>query len=333
MSDRVGLDLAGQWLSDFGITMERLADVKGAAPAVRLSRGATHASYGVVQPQQSTLSAVLQHTSQLDGLSPLVLAGHLHPRTTAALRRANIQYIDASGNALLTFGDVYIHVEGKRRDRETKAPQGDFFAAPSNVFSPRRSQVIFALITWPELIAAPVRAVAKRAGTSVGIAQETIALLDRMDLEPHREPRTHDHLIDMWATSYPEGLGRKLALRSFSGEASLNELDLTGVDAWVSGEAFAPGISGQGTLTLYLDQFEPQLILRNRWRKSETPNIFLRRKFWDSTDEREDTRLSGPPAAPPLIVYADMLAQGDPRIRAAAAKFREGHGGLTVTRP
>lgn len=331
MSASAVFDDARERFADLGIAMEVLGDGEGHHPEVKLSRGKAWETYSVVLPQQSNLAAILQQTRQFNDQRPLVLARDLHPRTASALRRMDIHYLDRAGNAMLAFGDVYIHIEGRRASPIAKPRHRGAISTPANIFSPRRSQVIFALITWPELIGGSVRAVARCAGTSVGIAQETLAMLHRMGLEPHQEPRAHNHLIDMWATSYPEGLGRKLALRSFTGDPSPNDIDLVGIRAWVSGEALAPNVVGQETLTLYLAQFEEQLALRNRWRQSDHPNIFLRRKFWHSPNEWDGTGLLGPATAPPLIVYADMLALEDPRIRAAAEKYREGHLGLTST--
>ena len=317
-------------LEEYGIAMELPPDDADSGTTVILSRGMARATYdGVVTPKPD-LTQLLPHVPPHDVRQPLILTTHLNPRTASALRRAGIQYVDASGNALITFGDVYVRVDGKR------APSGVTVVVPdttesSNPFSPRRSQVILALITWPELSNAPLRKLAECAGTSVGIAQSTSVLLKNMGLWSGNTEHGRNRLIDMWVTAYPEGLGRTLAIRSFAGNPNPADLEMAGGQVWVSGEALAPNITGQQTLTLYVDDFSSTFAANNRWRRSDTPNIFLRQKFWKDPREHNDDTRSSRRQVPPLLAYADMVSVRDSRVRMAAREFRESHRELVAT--
>lgn len=296
--------------------------------SVSLTRGNTRATYDGVVMSKPNYTALLHQARHHESRDLLLLTRYLNPRTAHTLQRAGIQYIDGAGNAMISFGDVYLRVEGRRPDAGNEERDGRPTTEATNLFSPRRAQVIMALVSWPELANESVRAIAECAGTSVGIAQSTTTLLRKMDLEPHRTPRDHERLIDMWVAAYPEGLGRTLAIGSFEGDPSPYSINYAETDLWVSGETLAPNLSGQGTLTLYVEHFNPRLVTDRRWRRSQSPNIFVRRKFWHRPEGRFEETLLTPPEAPPLMVYADMMAISDPRVRIAAEEFREGHRGL-----
>jgi len=329
------LERVGMRLRAYGIALEvQNVDFAGLdfapdiGPSVHLSRGTTRADYDAVLMSKPNLTALLQQARQHESRNILLITQYLNPRTANTLQRAGIQYVDGAGNTMLDFGDVYVRVEGRRPEGGNEKPHGQFTTETTNLFSPRRAQVIMALVSWPQLENVSVRAIAECAGTSVGIAQSTTTLLRKMDLEPHRMQRDHDRLIDMWVAAYPEGLGRTLAIGSFEGDPSPYGLDHADADIWISGESLAPGLSGQQTLTLYVENFDSRLAARRRWRRSQSPNIFVRRKFWHSPEEELPAMLLTPAEAPPLIVYADMMAISDPRVTIAAEEYREGHRGL-----
>lgn len=334
------LERVSAGLRAYGISVEvrdidsdRLDSVTDETASIRLSRGSTSATFRAVMMSKPNLTALLHEVRNYEPYNTVLITPHLNPRTASTLRRAGIQYVDAAGNTMLEFGDVYVRVEGRRPDGGSRASHDRFATETSNLFSPRRAQVIMALISWPELANESVRAIAECAGTSVGIAQSTITLLRKIDLEPHRRPRDHDRLIDMWVASYPEGLGRTLALGSFAGEPGPYGLDPADTHVWISGEALAPRITGQRTLTLYVEEFNPQLAVKNRWQRSQSPNIFVRRKFWNTPGTGFEASLLTPPPVPPLVAYADMMAINDQRVRVAAEEYRETYRGLADTQP
>lgn len=328
--DRVAMHLReyGVGVEVSNVDFDHLDLASDTSASVSLNRGSTRAAYDGVLMSKPNLTALLHQARQHESRDILLITQYLNPRTATTLQRAGIQYIDGAGNAMIDFGGVYVRVEGRRPERGNEKRHGPLTTEASNLFSPRRAQVIMALVSWPELANESVRAIAECAGTSVGIAQSTTTLLRKMDLEPHRMQRDHDRLIDMWVAAYPEGLGRTLAISSFEGDPSPYSINHAEADIWVSGEALAPDLSGQGTLTLYVEHFNPGLVTGRRWRRTQSPNIFIRRKFWHEPEGRFEATLLTPPEAPPLIVYADMMAISDPRVRIAAEDFRERHSGL-----
>jgi hypothetical protein len=90
--------------------------------------------------------------------------------------------------------------------------------------------------------------------------------------------------------------------------------------AFLSGESAVPDQLKPITLTLYVPSLEKSLIGLNRWRTDRTPNVFVRQQFWKSPD---DVGIEpGVQVAPWPLVYADLLASDDPRVRGAAKEWR-----------
>lgn len=320
---------AGAMLDSFGVKLD-LAREQATSYDIYRARGTTRAPFRAVAIRKARVSDLMRQKPRRSEAPMLVVTDHVSPRTAAALRRAEIQYVDLSGNAYVHFGDLFVSVEGKPPKPDDMRARYARDSAPANLFSTRRSQVIMALITWPELTLAPVRTIADCSGTSVGMAQSTIAMLRSLDLWRREEPWTRDRLIDGWVASYPEGLGRSLGIDAFEGDLDPRSLKCSPGSLFVSGEAVAESLRGHETLTLYTDLFTPDLVVRNQWRRSPKPNIFVRHKFWRSPRD-EPAPNSVPLAdAPPLIVYADMLGANDPRVRAAADEYRERNPGLAT---
>lgn len=242
----------------------------------------------------------------------LYVTDHVSARTAEVLRRMGVRFVDAAGNVFLQSGGWYVDVRGRRRS-EIAAHAVDYLRVetPPNLYSAKRAQVVFALLTWSDLLDASVRTVAEVAGVSVGIAQSTTNELRRRALWPDR-PDTRTALIDGWASAFPETLARSLTIRSLRAE----QFDIFFGDVLVSGEA-APSAQMRPTSgVVYVDELTTELLVENRWRTDGLPNLVVRRRFWS----RDDGGPSG--EAPPLLVYGDLQASDDPRTRSVAGEYR-----------
>lgn len=273
-----------------------------------------------------TLTRALQVQAQGHDEHLVLLGPTVHPRSASDLRAAGIQFLDAAGNAYLNFDGVLIDVRG-RRPHPRVASHQHWPARAASLFTPRRAQVIFVLLSWPELAEASVRTIAAAAKVSVGQAQSTLRLLDEHDLYDRRSGRLlrRSLLAERWAETYATGLGPKTLLRQFHGDPSRLALEDHG-DIYVSGEQAASWIRNPGSATLYVKDLDPQLVLANRWRSDGTPNIAIRRTFWAAPET--DVPVHFPVPAPPLLVYADLLATNEARQVEAARRLREDHAEL-----
>jgi hypothetical protein len=252
-------------------------------------------------------------------LPALVLTTYVSPRTADAFRRAGVQYLDAAGNAWITFGDLLVDVRGRPRTDHEMIPR----RAAGNLFSAGRAKVVFALLAWPELWHARRRDVAHAAGISLGQAHNALALLAEAgygsdEIRPGQTP-----LLALWAAAFPTGLATSLRLATFHGD--VDELNMPTADdvAFVSGERAVIDLLRPATLTLYVEKLDPRLPIVNRWRTDRKPNIVVRRAFWHAP--HQDDTGAGLAIAPWPLVYADLLASDNPRVRDTAKEWKNQH--------
>lgn len=262
----------------------------------------------------------------------LVLASSVHARSAQEFRSAGIQFLDAAGNAYLRFAGVIIDVRGRRPDPST-APGRRPARASAGLFTPRRAQVIFAVLCWPGLLDAPVRTLAAHARVSVGQAQSTLKILDEQGFIDRWNGILFrpEALAEQWSNAFATGLGPKTLVRQFHGVPS--DITLSGCGpVYVSGEQSAPWIENPETATLYVEEFSPRLVFDNRWRTDGVANIMVHSVFWDAPSAAWVARHHGvqppdsfPAPAPPLLVYADLKATGESRQLEAAQQMKENH--------
>lgn len=319
-------------LAAFGIESEWEAPLGDAVVdfVATLTRGTSSQTYAVIIKRQPTLATVATVDNSWLSLPLLIVGVRINARSAAAFRDAHIQYIDAGGNAYLEFGDVYIDVRGQELKKLNDEPGGSAHTG-TNLFSARRAQVICALLTLPSLVQARLQDVADASGVSIGLAHDTISQLQRAGFIGGSGLRRSGDLLELWAAAYSTGLGPTLALDSFVGDPS--PAQVLGTDMWampaISGEAAVSTYLGrQRTLTVYVDQLDPSLAVVNRWRRDpeKRPNVFVRRRFWSARLEIGQHDAKGQQLAPWPIIYADLLASGEPRLAEVAKEWRMTHG-------
>lgn len=319
----------GARLSDLGVHVDidstTFRRSERGSTRVRLSRGRSTQEYTLLWGPKVTLSDL---RAAAHDLPTMVTTTSLSPRSVDAFRRAGVQYVDVAGNAWVEFGDVLIDVQGRHSPRDEGR---SLHATPGNLFSTARAQVAFTLLAWPESWNAPQREVAEAAGVSLGQANNALAMFRQAGFEPGFGVKRGE-MLDLWAAAFPTGLAQKLTLAAYNGSVdSLEKVHaedrvfLAG-DVLLSGEAAAQGMLRPGSLTVYVEHLDPRLPLRNRWRSDGPPNIFVRRKFWTtpkSATHDYDGPLVGLRNAPWPLVYADLLASDDPRVRGVAKEWKE----------
>jgi hypothetical protein len=327
-SERSLLDTARDRLAEFGIAIEVDSDPPpdtDSDAVATLSRGGDTALYAVEVQVPMTLSAFARR-SHSTPYPRLVVGDHISRRSAAAFRSAGVQFVDAQGNAFITFGGVFVDVQGRTSiDRTAEGPRGRTSTRPTNLFSPGRAQVIFALLSWPELTGGRVREIANAAGRSVG---QTHDALQRLEQAGFLVPRSKTlirtgELLDFWAAAYPAGLERQLESSQYHGDPTKPVRSERPV--YLSGESAAGvDIARPATLTIYADDAGPNLPILNRWSRSpdRQANVFVRHKFWISPRPDKEDPATTVRNAPWPLVYADLMATGDARLGEVARSWR-----------
>ncbi len=271
----------------------------------------------------STMSGPLD-TAVLGSAEDFFIGSYIGAPLTSRIRGAGAWFADGAGNVYVRAPGLLIDVRGRPRSKSTTTNQPK---PHRNLMSGGRAQVVFALLTWPDLLGSPPY-LAKVAGVSRALAYSTLVLLEeaRYVVPGAGRLERRNELLDLWATAYPLGLGRKIELGRFVGQPDPTPWADLGHRVYVSGEYAAPGLHGPD-LTLYVPKIEPLALRGARWHRpqgDETPNIVLRHTFWTEPAEI----VTGPEVreAPALLVYADLLASNDPRQRGTAREMRENLG-------
>lgn len=266
----------------------------------------------------------------------LLLADYINPELAEELRRNEICFLDMEGNAYLRGEGMLVWVTGRKDtqriqlERETR-----------RAFQLTGLKVIFALLCRPQLVEKEYRTLAQVADVALGTVQWVMRDLIQEGYV-HRKGRSGrrlvqlDRLLDEWALGYARDLQPKLLLGRYEPRAfeKWRDIELRNHQAVWGGEGAAALITRYlkpETLTIWVEKPTPRLLAELGLRQDEKGRVQIRRRFW--THELfdpglEDLPIEEPPpllepTAPPVLVYAELLAIGDARTIETAKKIRD----------
>jgi len=299
---------------------------------VRIGRGTEAALYAVdvrrtLRP--ATLGAVIAHLGRL-GQQALLVADHVTPELADELKARGVAFLDAAGNAYLDQPNLLVWVRGRKPAARLVAPE------IGRAFQPTGLQVLFALLCNPHMINRPYREIATMAGVAHGTVGFVIPDLQRLgfvgDLKGKRGTRRlfqADRLLAQWVDAYV----RILRPRTLIGRYYVPTLD--GWNDWPMGEngvmwggepaaALLTDYLRPGELTLYAEKLPGLLAGRQKFTREPAPGhtavVEVRRRFWNFPGDPLHPNL-----APPILIYADLLATGDARCIETAKMVYDAH--------
>lgn len=238
------------------------------------------------------------------------------------LRNAGIGYIDTAGNAYLTGPGLLILIAGRKS--KSKGPK----ATPDRAFRPAGLKLLLALLSSPGLLNSSYRELAEVSEISLGSVTHVLQSLKDLEFLFEAKGRRHfqnrEALLNEWAKQYGrhmldrEVLGRFSALESGWWRNATREL---GGGLW-GGEVAAARLTGNlrpEEISIYAESVPRSIVKSYRLRKDEEGPIVFRRKFWHFDHPLQTTRR----VVPPPLIYAELLALGDPRTAEAAKIIEE----------
>ncbi len=255
------------------------------------------------------------------GKNALLVADYLSPQIADELRRRGIQFLDTAGNAFLRGPSLYVFVKGEKAGGEHGEPRPSVRA-----FGPTGLAVVFALLAKRELLDATVREMARATdvahGTVGWVMNDLRQLGFLVEVEGRRRLVQAERLLDLWTEAYIRALAPRLRLGRYQG-------DLSGIKAPLPdlGSARVGGELGGALLTrhlrpqsayVYTQGIDPSIVRPLKLKADPNGNVEVRTRFWNF-----ETEPSG--FAPPLLIYADLLAIGDPRCLEMAQIVRKEH--------
>jgi len=242
----------------------------------------------------------------------LLVARYVTPQIGEILKEMNTPFIDMAGNAYINEPPLFIFIKGKKLlDIQQTKPQ-------IRAFAPTGLKIIFALLCRPNLIDATFREIAAIANVALGTVAWVIRDLRQegyiVNLGKHRRHLLQKKkLLERWVLAYPEKLRPKLQLGTY--EAKKNDwwkqTKLTGVDTFWGGEIAGAKLTQYlkpQVTTIYTNQPIIELLQKYRLRKDPRGEIEILKTFWHLTPNWQHYDL-----VHPIIIYADLLATGDPR--------------------
>ena len=265
---------------------------------------------------------------QFEGLpeKPILVTDYVTPPMARRLRELGIFFADAAGNAYIQAPPLLLWVTGCKPEVRPRT------ARATRAFQPGGLRIVFALLCKPDLANAPYRELADAAGVALGTVGWVLRDLREegylVDLGKRgRRLAERRRLLDAWVDAYARHLRPKLLLGRYRANWpdwwTGARLEIFGA-RW-GGETAAAKLTGYlkpAMGTVYLAD-DPKLIARFvvefKLLKDPDGDVELRQTFW---------RFDAPHPlllAPPLLVYADLLATGDDRNREAARMIYDQH--------
>lgn len=267
----------------------------------------------------ATLGVIKNQLKQY-GEPGLLVANRVTHAIAQACREADIQFIDAVGNAYLHGPGILVFVTGQQ------APADEVGLTPKQgrTGTPTALRMVFTILCKPELLNAPYREIKDVAGIALGAVGWVFFDLTKRGLVTGGEGK-HDRrlletkrLIDEWVTNYPLKLRPKLNPRKFRAPTPdwWKKIDVTRYKAQWGGEVAADKLTGYlkpATFTLYLHADDgrrdlTRLIAEQRLRPDPNGDIEILDAFWNLPPDTDH-----PDIVPPLLTYADLIATLDPR--------------------
>jgi hypothetical protein len=257
----------------------------------------------------------------------IVLAPAIGRELGDVFEHASINFVDAAGNCHLRFGNRYVaRIQG--RSGTTKAHSDRGLRAPAY-------RALLALLVRPQLVDAPSRAIASEAEVSPQTANDLRRRLVEQSIVLHASghhrwnPGRRKDAISLWLAGFTTSLGPSLVIGRFRAadrdpallERRIEPLLDASCEWRYGGGAAANRLTGyyRGERTvLYVRNAPSDLSTQLRLVRDASGPVVLARTPGHLALESPDPR-----CVHPLLVYADLLAEGHDRAHEAAREVHD----------
>lgn len=281
---------------------------------VRINYEDMHCDFAIQAKMRVTRAAVAMEKAQPKqaGQDRILVTEYITPPIADLMRTIGLFFMDAAGNAYINKPPLYIFIKGNKRPENMKP------APTKRLFKPAGLKVVFALLNNPQMVEWPYRQIADRADVALGTVDWIFRDLKEMGflLEMGKRGRKMTNplaLLKRWVEAYPEQLRPKLGLARLKADTPdwWKHVDITGFNACWGGEVAAAKLTKQlkpEKVLIYTPELPGKLIIEHKLRKTTTGDIEILKPFWTFDQEFDALEI-----APPLLVYADLIATGDDR--------------------
>jgi hypothetical protein len=242
----------------------------------------------------------------------LLVTDYVTPPMADLMKKMDMFFMDTAGNAYINKPPLYVFIKGNKLPERVKtAPQ-------KRLLKPSGLRVVFALLNNPDMVDWPYRDVAKAADVALGTVGWIFRDLREMGflIEIDRRKRrvtNFQKLLNRWVEAYPDQLRPKLLIDRFNADHHdwWKEVNIMEHHGCWGGEVAAAKLTQHlkpEKIIIYANEPPGKLIIENKLRKANGGNVEILKPFWKFEHEFADRGI-----APPLLVYADLMATGDDR--------------------
>ena len=237
---------------------------------------------------------------------------YITPSLADLMVKHDCLYADLAGNLFIRKGNTVVLVQNQKKPQslERKYTRGRAWTLTG-------LKVLFLLLTEDEALNWPYRKIAEFSGVSLGSVRYILADLKngKVIAEVNGQNRWSgkNTTIADWGAAYKEKLLPSLDRRFYDGKIP-EECEHFGLA--VSGETALQGLTLMKSrrFLAYKHGNINICIAQKRWRENAEGNIEIRQAFWP------ECRIFAE-RVPWLLVYADLLAEDDPRCNEAALEI------------
>jgi hypothetical protein len=260
-------------------------------------------------------TATLGHTAEQIRRfkKPVILVtGYVTPPMAARLKELNLAFIDTAGNAYINDPPLFVYIIGRKKK---DVPEAGRIA---RAFRTTGLKIVFALLCLPELVKAPYRDIAKAANVALGTVGWVMYDLKQLNFLVDRGKHGRklinvEKLLDTWIHAYVRELRPKLYIGRYDAtrEEWWEKTDWRETGAFLGGEPAAARLTDYlkpETITVYGPEEINKFLLKNHLKKDLQGKVEIFKTFW-----RFDYPWNYKEFAPPLLIYADLIATADDR--------------------
>lgn len=263
---------------------------------------------------------IVMRAAAQNELKCIYICSHIQKEAKEQLVINKIPYIEGNGNIYLPEENSYIWIDTNNNKSNIKT-------GGNRAFTKVGLKVVFHLLMKDELLNMSYRQIADLTGTGLGNVPNVIRGLEDDGFLKKKSDNTlqllnKKALFERWAEAYERVLKPviKIGTYRFDNELEKNNwrrLPLTFRKTVWGGEAGAHLLTGMlkpSQLTIYSSENRTEVMENYRLVRDEDGYITLYDKFWDLGGSRNS-------AAPPLLIYAELINSSDPKNHEAAARI------------
>jgi hypothetical protein len=242
----------------------------------------------------------------------LLVTDYVNPNMAERLKQLGVPFLDTFGNAYVNAPPLFIFIKGHKPPAKTRGER------PTRAFVPAGLKVVFALLCRQELVAAPYRTIARTTNVALGTVAWVLDDLERLGhlLEMGKHGRRliqKRDLLERWVATYPNQLRPRLMIGRYAPPDPhwWHGAQIGDFRSYWGAEVAAARLTRHlkpELVTVYIRDLPGRFLAANRLRTDPKGNVEVLDAFWNADYDWTDKEI-----VHPLLVYADLLATGDPR--------------------